>query len=117
MAFRFLADADLHRAIVAGLVARNPALDIVRAQDVGLTTTPDPIILAWAAERGRIVVTHDINTMTHFAYERIRAGLACPGVIVAPQTAPVGRMIDDLLIVADASLPDEWDGQVRYLPL
>lgn len=33
---RFLADENLHGAIVSGLLSRRPGLDIVRAQDVGL---------------------------------------------------------------------------------
>lgn len=113
----FLADEDLNRVIVDGLLARTSNLDIVRAQDVGLARMTDPIVLAWAAERGRVLLTHDVHTMTRFAYERIRAGLPCPGVFVIPQTAPIGRIIDDLLLVAEGSLPDEWEGQVRYLPL
>jgi hypothetical protein len=113
----FLADEDLNRVIVDGVLARKPDLDIVRAQDMGLARMIDPVVLTWAAERGRVLLTHDVRTMTRFAYERIRAGLPCPGVFVIPQTAPVGRIIDDLLVVAEGSLPNEWEGQVRYLPL
>ncbi len=114
---QFLADEDFNRVIVDGLLARKPDLDIVRAQDVGLARMIDPVVLTWAAERGRVLLTHDVRTMTRFTYERIRAGLPCPGVFVVPQTAPVGRIIDDLLVVAAGSLPNEWEGQVRYLPL
>ena len=33
------------------------------------------------------------------------------------RTIPVGRAIDDILLMAECSFDDEWEGQVRYLPL
>jgi hypothetical protein len=30
---------------------------------------------------------------------------------------PVGQAIEDILLLAEASLEGEWEGQVRYLPL
>ena len=42
---RLLIDEDVHGDIVAGLRRRHPTLDLVRVQDVGLRSTPDPIIL------------------------------------------------------------------------
>ena len=45
-----LFDEDVHGDIVTGLRRRQPALDCVRVQDVGLAHTPDAIILDWAAQ-------------------------------------------------------------------
>ena len=42
--------------------------------------TPDPDILARAAAEGRIVLTHDRNTMTGFAATRVNAGQPMPGL-------------------------------------
>ena len=42
-------DEDVHGDIVNGLRRRQPGLDVVRVQDVGLRQTPDPDILEWAA--------------------------------------------------------------------
>lgn len=39
-----------------------------------------PAILAWSAEQEQIVPTHHVVTMIGFAYERIQAGLAMPGL-------------------------------------
>ena len=30
---------------------------------------------------------------------------------------PLGQAIEDLVLIATASLPGEWEGQVRYLSL
>ena len=114
---RLLADENLNHHIVRGLRRRQPTVDIVRVQDVGLTGTDDPTVLAWAAARGRVVITHDVSTMTHFAIQRIEAGEPMPGVFEIPLSAPVGQVIDDLLLLVECSLDGEWEGQVRYLPL
>jgi predicted nuclease of predicted toxin-antitoxin system len=65
----FVADENFNNNILRGLLLRRPNLDIVRVQDVGLSGVDDPDILQWAAEAGRIIVTHDAETMAAFAYE------------------------------------------------
>ena len=52
---RLLADENFNGDIVRGLLLRRSALDIVRAQDVGLTETDDSEVLTWAADNNRIV--------------------------------------------------------------
>lgn len=59
---RFLGDENLKGDIQRGLLRRQPELDLVRVQDVGLSGSDDPTVLAWAAEQGRIVLTHDRAT-------------------------------------------------------
>jgi len=50
MKVRFLADADLNKAIVTGVLRREPALDFLTAQSAGLRGLKDPAVLALAAE-------------------------------------------------------------------
>ena len=59
---RLLSDENFNGAIVRGLMRRLPELDFVRVQDVGLTHTDDPVILQWAANEGRILLTYDVAT-------------------------------------------------------
>ena len=40
-----------------------------------------------------------------------------PGVIAIPWNVSVGQAIEDILVLTIASLPDEWEGQVIFLPL
>jgi hypothetical protein len=114
---RLLADENFNGDIVRGMRSRQPALDVARVQDVGLRRADDPVILAWAAEHGRVLVTHDVATMVGFAYDRVRAGLPMPGLVEVPRDLPVGQAIEQLLLVAEVSLDGELEGQVRYLPL
>jgi hypothetical protein len=111
------ADEDVNNNILRGLLRRKPELDIVRVQDAGLSGTDDPAVLDWAAREGRVLLTHDVSTMTRYAYDRVRAGLPMPGLFEVSRAIPIGRAIDDILLLAACSLEDEWEGQVRYLPL
>lgn len=45
---RFLADENFNNQIVRGILRRNPNVDIVRVQDMGLSETDDPTVLEWA---------------------------------------------------------------------
>ena len=114
---RLAADENFNGDIVRGILRRNPKLDIVRVQDVGLSGADDPSVLQWAADQGRIVVTHDISTLAEHAFDRIAAGQPMPGVFEVTSVAPIGQAIDDLILVAECSLEGEWEGQVRFLPL
>ncbi len=78
---RLAADQNFNHDIVRGLLRRKPDLDIVLAQDVDLSTADDATILEWAARQGRILLTHDVNTITRYAFDRVRANLPMPGVI------------------------------------
>ena len=93
---RLLTDENFNGAILRGLIRRIPELDVVRVQDVGLRYADDPTILDWAASEARILLTHDVATITLYAYERVNQGLPMPGVVEVMATAAIGRVIDDL---------------------
>jgi predicted nuclease of predicted toxin-antitoxin system len=65
---RLAADENFNNDIVRGLLRREPGLDIVRIQDVGLSGADDPTVLEWAAQEGRVLLTHDVTTITRYAY-------------------------------------------------
>jgi len=114
---KFLADENFNNQIVRGILRQAPAIDIVRVQDVNLSGIDDPTVLAWAAESGRIVLTHDVATMITFAYQRIQDGLSMPGLFEVSRRVPIGLAIEEIILIAECSLDDEWEGQVRFLPL
>jgi hypothetical protein len=114
---RLAADENFNADIVRGLLRRLPDLDIARVQDAGLSGADDPAILEWAAREGRIVLTHDISTLVTIAFERVAIGRPMPGVFAARSRGPIGSTIEDLLLLAECSVSDEWEGQVCFLPL
>jgi predicted nuclease of predicted toxin-antitoxin system len=112
-----VADENFNNGILRGLMRRDPSLDIVRIQDIGFTHAPDPVVLEWAAQENRVLLTHDRNTITKFAYERVAAGKPMPGVIEVDRSVPMSVAIDDILLLAVLSDNGEWEGQIIYLPL
>jgi predicted nuclease of predicted toxin-antitoxin system len=115
---RFLADENFDNKILRGMFHENPDFDVVRVQDTEVYGADDPTVLAWAAKEGRILLTHDAETMIGFAYERIRAGLLIPGVIeINKQRMSIGQAVIELLLIDGASDAAEWENKVTYLPL
>jgi hypothetical protein len=114
---RFLADEDFNGHIIRGLLRREPDLDIVRVQDVGLMGQGDDRLLAWAENEGRVLLTHDVSTMTNHAYERMRIGHHVADVVEVPQSLAIGQAIKDILLIARLSSDKELENQVQYLPL
>jgi hypothetical protein len=55
--------------------------------------------------------------MTHYAYDRVIHGLPMPGVFEVGRHVLVATAIEEILILAECSWENEWEGQVRYLPL
>jgi hypothetical protein len=102
------ADENFNSDIVRGLVRRKPDLDIVRVQDAGLSGADDAAVLDGVAKEGRVLVT---------AYDRVRTARQMPGVFEVSPRVPIGRAIDDLVLIVECSLEGEREGQVRYLPL
>jgi len=114
---RFVADVCFNGSVFRALQRSNPHLDIVRAQDVGLNGATDPRVLAWAAEQGRLVLSHDVNTLIGFANDRTRSGQRMPGLIEVPRSMSIARAVEDILILADCSAEGECEGQIIFLPL
>ena len=113
----FAADENFNIHIVNGVLRRLPTADILRVQDAYLEGADDPAVLEWAASEGRVLLTHDVNTLTAFAYERIERNLPMPGVFEVSLKVPISAAIEDILLLAECSLEGEWEGQVNYLPL
>lgn len=117
MSFRWVADENLNNDILRAVRRRKPGIDIVRVQDVGLTETEDPALLAWAADNGRILLTHDVSTITAHAYDRMRAGRRVPGVIEIDPSLPISHVADDICLLEECATDDDLENRVLHLPL
>ena len=112
-----VADENFNNTIVRGLLRVKPTLDIVRVQDEGLSSADDPTVLEWAAKEDRVLLTHDVATITKYAYERINLGMYMPGVIEVNRKVPIGTAINEILYIAEVCQHGELKGQIIYLPL
>jgi hypothetical protein len=99
---RFLADADLNKAILNGVLRR------------GMT---DAQVLALAATTERVLVSHDFATMPAQFRAFRDAGNHSAGVFLISQTLDIGAAIDELLLIWLASDASEWTGRLVWLPV
>lgn len=114
---RFLSDNDLNDHIVRGVTRREPAIEFHRVREWQLATAPDDEILAFAANGGLIVVSHDLRTMAAAAFARLGTGAPMYCLLLVEQSLPVSVAIDQLILIWAASEAEEWKGVVQYLPL
>ncbi len=114
---RFLADEDFNDWIVKGPLRREPLIGFETVPEVGLRGVPDPMLLAFAAEQGRILVSHDLSTMPAHFGPFLESGRHSPGLLLIRQTLPIAQAIEALYLVWEASTPDEWFDRIEYLPL
>jgi hypothetical protein len=113
---RFLADANLDQDIVAGVLRREPEIDFELPQGIIPPGMKDPEVLAVASSLGRILVTHDVRTMPRHFGEFI-ASRDCPGLILIPGSLPIGKAIEDILLIWQVAEAQEWTNIFRRLPL
>lgn len=114
---KLVSDENFNGDILRGLYRRRSDLDVVRVQDVGLDAASDPDILEWAAGEGRILLTHDRDTLPNFAHDRVRAGKPMPGVFLVSDLMPLGQAIDEILLAVECLPPEECKNSVRFFPL
>ena len=116
MTLRFQADVNLNELILRAAGRREPALDFHTAEAAGLGGLPDPTVLERAAEAGRILVTHDLQTMPRHFAAFITAHQSA-GLLLIPQSLPVTAAVDDLLLIWSTMEAEEWINLMWYLPL
>ena len=114
---KLLSDENFNGDIIRGLLLRQPNLDLLRVQNVGLQEIDDPTILAWAAKNKRILLTHDRATMPDCAYKRLVRREPITGLFVVNDRMSIRQAIDELLLLINCTEQAEWKGIVLYLPL
>lgn len=114
---KLLADENFNNDIVRGVRRRLPVASITTVQREGLTGMSDPDLLEWADQRGLILLTHDVNTVPRFAYERLKNGKTHAGVFAVLQEAAIGETIENLILFIECSEQSEWANTVQFLPI
>jgi hypothetical protein len=117
---RILTDEDFNLSVVAGLRRVRPQMDLLTLQDAGMLHASDPVVLEYAKEQDRILLSHDVQTMpAHFAalLMSLPPGEHSPGLVLVPQETPIGTTIQWLLEIWEASRHEEWRNLPTHLPL
>jgi Domain of unknown function (DUF5615) len=112
-----LIDENFNHRILRGLRRRFPDLDSLLVQETEVFQQDDPAVLDWASTHNRVVLTHDVNTITKYAYARLDAGQLLSGVVIIPKELSIGSAIEDLSVLLTCSHPEEFLNRVIHLPL
>jgi hypothetical protein len=73
-------------------------------------------VLALAAREGRILISHDLESM-HGHFWDFSAHQESPGVFLIAQDVPVAIALEAIIEIWSASEIEEWRNRLVYLPL
>jgi hypothetical protein len=90
-------------------------LIIVTTQILNKEKEIDTKLLRLAFAEGRIIVTHDKKTFPKYAYEQIIRGNQISGVIIVPNSMPIGIAIKELEFLIKHSKDNELENRVKFL--
>src|SRR5688572_17166382 len=114
---RLLIDENIDHRILRGLLRRIPQLDFIIPAHAGLAGMKDSELLRWAALEDRTILTHDIQTMPHFASQLLAQGETIAGLIVVPDRLAIGAVILDLELVLECLSQSDLRDSIMRLPL
>ncbi len=114
---RFFIDHDFNHKILRGLARRIPDFDYITADQIGKRGESDKNHLKWAFEKSRVIISHDVNKFTDAANEKLENGEDIFGLILIPQTMPIGDAIADLELIISCCKETEFVNRIQYLPL
>lgn len=112
----YQADNDLRKAIVRGAVRREPQMNFRSAQAARLDGVPDPDVLGFAADEGRILVSHDFQTMPKHFRRFTQHRRSSPGVLLVRQDLPASEAVETLVPIWEASEAVEWANRLCLFP-
>ena len=108
---------DVHVPIAIADQLRRQGVDVTTAQDDDATLLTDPELLARSTALGRLLFTQDIRFKA-LAEEWQREGRPFAGLVFGHQLhGSIGQYVRDLTLIAQATDPSDWQGQVEQLPL
>jgi len=108
-------DVHVRRSVTVGLRLRG--VDVLTAQEDDAGELDDARLLDRATELGRVLFTQDDDLLREAA-RRQETGERFSGLVYGHQLdVTVGQCVEDLELAMLATEPEEWAGQVVYLPL
>ena len=116
---RFLIDENISPEYRTQLLRHEPSLTVLVIGDEGAParSTPDPEILEWCEKNQFNLITNNRESMPQHLSDHIAAGHHVPGIFTINLAVPMGKIIEELLLIAGASDEDEYINRITYIPL
>jgi hypothetical protein len=108
---------DVHVPSAISMELRRRGADVLTAREDDTAELTDQALLERANSLGRVIFTQDIRFKA-LAESWQREGRTFAGLIFGHQLhGSIGQYVRDLELVAKATDPADWVGQVEQLPL
>jgi Domain of unknown function (DUF5615) len=119
MEVRYLLDENMSREWRVQILRRLPTLMVWMVGDplAPVQGTLDPEILIWCEEHRFMLVTNNRRSMPGHLADHLAQGRQMPGILALRKNIAMGRAIEDLVLIAEVGVGDEFCNQIRYIPL
>lgn len=118
MTIKYLIDENMLPAYRTQLLAKQPALVVLVVGDPGVPRkgTLDPEILIWCEDNNFVLVTNNRRSMPGHLVDHLNLGRHVPEILALRRRSDIGRVIEDLIIIAEASFEEEYRDRIVYIP-
>ena len=101
------------------MLNHEPSLTVLAVGDEGAParSTSDPEILEWCEQNQFSLITNNRESMPQHLSDHLSAGCHVPGIFTINLEVPMGKIIEELLLIAGASDTDEYIDRITYIPL
>ncbi len=119
MPVRYLLDEHVDPLYKTQILRQQPDLTVwlVGDPDAPPRGTLDPDILRWCEDTGFILVTNNRKSMPGHLIDHVHSGRHVPGILTLNPDMSIGQTIDQLLLIAAASVDFEYQDLITYLPI
>ena len=112
---RFAVDESFDGRIIDGVRLKYPQVDLITAQEAGMSGAPDPEVFDWATELGRVVLSRDKSSMKELAEEYCRLGLPFVGVLFASDRYSIGMLMDQIEAWSRRELDEAFAYPIQFI--
>ncbi len=115
----FLLDEHVPIALAVQLQRRDSSIHVYRVGD-GVAppiSASDPDLMRWIETMGCILVMNNRSTMPVHMGSHLSGGGHVPGIVQLPRQVSIPSIVDDLILLWSAALPEDLRDRIVYLPL
>ena len=116
---QFLIDENMTPEYRTQLLRHESSLKVLAVGDEGAPpkSTPDPEILVWCEQNDFILITNNRESMPQHLSDHLSEGNHVPGIFTINIEEPMGKIIQELLLIVGASEEEEYIDRITYIPL
>ena len=115
---KYLFDENMpHRTLRTLLLRQVPDMEIwaIGQEGAPSISTLDPDILDWIEQNQCLLVTQNRASMPVHLQDHLAKGQHVPGILTVPTYMSIAQIVEVLVLIWGASLPDEFKDQIVYI--